>query len=182
MAGYDLPRSADIGGKTYEIRSDYRAVIDIMTVVSDPDLTDAERATMALGIFYPQADSIPREHAQDALDYMFWFVSGGESPPKKRKPRVMDWEQDFPLIVSPVNRSLGFEVRGVEYLHWWTFLAAYREIGDCTFAQVVSIRKKKMAGKKLDRAEAQFYADNREIVDLRRLETQAERDIFEEWT
>jgi hypothetical protein len=94
----------------------------------------------------------------------------------------MDWEQDFPLIVSPVNRSLGFEVRGVEYLHWWTFLAAYREIGDCTFAQVVSIRKKKMAGKKLDRAEAQFYADNREIVDLRRLETQAERDIFAEWT
>jgi len=51
----------------------------------------------------------------------------------KRKAKLADWEQDFPLIVNPVNRVLGYEVRDCEYCHWWTFLSAYYEIGDCLF-------------------------------------------------
>ena len=47
----------------------------------------------------------------------------------------MDGEQDFPFIVGPVNRVLGKEIQSLKYLHWWSFLSAYTEIGDCTFVE-----------------------------------------------
>ena len=46
---------------------------------------------------------------------------------------------------------------------------------------MVSIRKKRLAGKKLDKHEQQFYAENRAIVDLKRNETKAEAELFEQW-
>ena len=181
MAGYDLPTAATIGGVEYSIRSDYRAVLDVMKVMADQELTDGERATLALAVFYPESDAMPARDLQEAIEYMYWFVGGGEGRSEGRRQRVMDWEQDFPIIAAPVNHVLGYEVRAVEYLHWWTFLAAYREIGDCTFAQVVAIRKKRMNGKKLTDQEKQFYRDNHDLVDLKRSETDAEAELFDQW-
>lgn len=191
MESYDLPTSVSVGGAEREIRSDYRAALDVMRVLSDPELTDGERAFVALSIFYVDADGIARRDMDEAVSRMYWFLGGGEEPSRDRrkKPRLMDWDQDFPLIVGPVNRVLGMEVRSVPYdreanaggLHWWTFLGAYREIGDCMFAQVVSIRKKRAMGQKLDKADKQFYEGNRELVDLRRKATEAEAALLAEW-
>ncbi len=181
MAGYDLPTSLEIGGRTYEIRSDYRAVLDVMRVMADPEITDGERIATALAVFYPDGDDIPTKDLQEAVDRMYQFVNAGEPVAKGPRPRLMDWDQDFPLIVAPVNHVLGYEARAVEYLHWWTFLAAYREIGDCTFAQVVGIRKKQARGKKLDKQDAQFYRENRELVDLKRVRTEQEAKLFDAW-
>lgn len=195
MGGYDLPSSVEIGGRDYDIRSDFRAVLDVMQVMADPELGNEERAAIALSIFYPEADEIPQGDLEEAIDRMVWFVDGGEEPEARTakaqgpRPRVMDWEQDFPLIIAPVNRVLGYEARAVPYdyeaneggLHWWTFLAAYYEIGDCLFAQVVGIRKKRIAGKKLDKTDEQFYRDNRKLVDLKRRETAAEHELIRDW-
>lgn len=181
MSGYDLPTSAEVGGVEYAIRSDYRAILDVVKVIGDLELSDRERAHLVLSVFYPDFDEMPPSCHQEALDYVFWFVAGGKGQ-GSRKPRVMDWDQDFSLIVAPVNRVLGFEVRAVEYMHWWTFLAAYCEIGDCLFAQVVSIRKKKLRGQKLDKADEAFYRENRDLVDLDARETKAETEMFDKWT
>lgn len=191
MAGYDLPTSLEVGGVEREIRSDYRAILDVVQVMADPEITDGERVAVALAIFYLDDDKIEAADLQEAVERMYWFVGGGESRSTNRpRPRLMDWEQDFALIAAPVNHVLGYEVRAVPYdfatneggLHWWTFLAAYGEIGDCTFAQVVNIRKKRLEGKKLDEQERRFYRDNRDLVELRRQETQAESELFDQWT
>ena len=155
----------------------------IIGVLGDAELSDEDRTLITLTIFYEDFDSMPVNDFQDAVEYMFWFLNGGaENKKHGKKPRLMDWGQDFPLIVSPVNKVMGFEIRAVYYLHWWTFLAADQEIGDCLFAQVVSIRKKRMMGKKLDKADSQFYRENHDLVDFKRKETDAERGILEEWT
>lgn len=184
MSGYDLPTSATIGGREYEIRSDYRAVLDVMQVMADKEVEDDERAMLVLAIFYPAWRTIPSDDLQEAVKWMYWFIGGGgdeaQKKPKK-KPRLMDWTQDFPLIVAPVNHVLGYEIRSVKYLHWWTFLAAYQEIGDCLFAQVVSIRKKRATGKKLDKQDQAFYRENADLVDLRIEETDAEKEILDAW-
>lgn len=182
MAGYDLPTSLVVGGVERPIRSDYRAALDVMAVVSDPEISDAERMALSVEIMYEDPDDIPRESLREAVERAFWFLRGGhEERTSGPKPRLMDWGQDFQLIAAPVNRVLGCEVRSVPYLHWWTFLAAYREIGDCTFAQVVAIRKKRAGGKRLDKQEQQFYRENRELVDLERKVTEAEAALFDEW-
>lgn len=181
MPAYDLPTSVTVGGAELAIRSDFRAALDIMRVMADPSIDDDERALLTLSIFYPDVDDIATDDLQEAAERMLWFIGGGEEPDGRRRPRVMSWEQDFKLIVAPVNKVLGYECRSTEYLHWWTFLGAYYEIGDCTFAQVVAIRNKRREGKRLDEGERKFYADNKAMVDLRTDETDEEAELFGQW-
>ena len=84
--------------------------------------------------------------------------------------------------MAPINRVLGKEIRAAEYLHWWTFISAYYEIGgDCTFAQIVRIREKKAKGKPLDKQEQAWYRQNRSLVDFRTNYTKAEDDVLKQW-
>lgn len=182
MSGYDLPTSAVIGGRTFEIRSDYRAALDIMSVLTDVDISDKEKLIVALSIFFPDFRRLRSSDYEEAYKYAIWFINGGVDDADKgpRQPKLMDWQQDLPLIIAPINRVIGEEVRAVEYMHWWTFLAAYREIGDCLFAQVVSIRKKRAKGQKLDKADAEFYRNNRDLVDFKTQLTAEEKAFLDE--
>lgn len=178
-----LPTSVALGGAEYEIRSDYRAIMDIMVALSDAELTDQERAYVVLDIFYPQFEKIPEEHYEEAIKQCFWFINGGEAEAEtQKKPiRLVDWELDFPRLVGPINRVSGKEIRSIDYFHWWSFLAAYMEIGDCLFAQIVNIRSKKAKKKKLDKAEQEFYRENRHIIDIKSTYTEAEQELLKEW-
>lgn len=176
---WELPMSVTLGGGEYEIRSDYRAALDICAALADDGLNGQEKTAAVLAIFYPE--DIPPECQQEAVERCFWFLNCGEEPEQRPGPRLVDWEQDFQHICGPVNRVLGEEVRAVKYMHWWTFLAAYMEIGDCTFAQIVGIRDKLARGKSLDKQEREFYRRNRKQVDFKRKYTGAEEALLKEW-
>ena len=179
---YTLPTSVTIGETEYGIRSDYRAVLEICTALSDPELSERDKGAVVLTIFYPDAEKIPPESYQEAIRRCFWFINcGDDTEPAHKRPKLMDWDQDFRYIVSPVNRVLGAEVRSLEYLHWWTFIAAYYEIGECLFAQIVRIRDQKAKGKPLDKADAEWYHNNRELVDFKANYTKAEDDVLRQW-
>lgn len=181
---YDLPKSVVIDDTEYEIRSDFRAALDICAALSDPELSNEEKAVAALTIFYPAFErEMPPTHYNQAIEEIYRFLNGGELEDNPQKQtRLVDWQQDFPIIVAPVNRVAGKEIRALEYMHWWTFLAYYQEIGgDCTFAQVVSIRYKKSHGKKLDKQEREWYRKNRKIVDFRQNYTDSDKQVFKEW-
>lgn len=179
---YDLPTAVEVNGTEYEIRSDYRAILDIIEALSDPEFTESDKAETMLDIFYPGFAEMPASDYEEAVKRCVWFINCGEEyKEEKRAPKLMDWQQDFPLIVSPINRVLGKEVRAVEYLHWWTFLSAYQEIGDGTFSQVVGIRHKKARGKRLDKSEQEFYKNNRHLVDFKRKYTERDEDVISQW-
>lgn len=182
---YDLPTSVEVGGTEYAIRSDYRAVLDICAALSDPELTDQDKGIVALGVFYGEGifQTLPADHYGEALRRCFWFINGGvaEAPVARKRPKLMDWEQDFPYIVAPINRVIGAEIRSVEYLHWWSFLSAYYEIGDCVFAQIVRVRSLLAKGKPLDKADREWYQRNRELVDLKTAYTDQENELLKQW-
>lgn len=180
---YTLPKSVDVNGREYEIRSDFRAILDILEAINDTELTDQKRAYVVLDIFYPQFAEMREGDYEAAISRCLWFINGGQEDNGKKLKKVMDWQQDFPLVVAPINRVIGYEIRSVEYLHWWTLLAAYQEIGgDCTFAQVVSIRQKLASGKQLDKSDREFYRRNRDMIDLKQRYTDAEVDFIRKWT
>lgn len=180
---YDLPTSVEIEGAAYEVRSDYRAALDICAALSDPSLSDGDRALVVLDIFYPGFADMPPEHYQEAIRQCFWFINcGSEEENRQKAPRLVDWEQDFPYIVAPVNRVCGQEIRAVPYMHWWTFVSYYYEIGgDCTFAQIVHIRDKLARGKTLDKSERVWYRQNRRLVDFKTTYTDAEEQLLKDW-
>lgn len=174
-----LPTALTVGGEEYAIRSDYRVALDIFLALTDPELDDYNRAMEALDCLYE--DEIPPEHYQEALDRCFWYLRGGEDERGQKQPQLVSWAQDFNLIASPVSKIVGQDIRGLPYLHWWSFLSAYMAIGDCLFAQVVAIRDKKARGKSLDKADREFYRRNRDIIDIKKTMTDAEEAILKEW-
>lgn len=161
-----LPKTVEVDGRHVPIRSDFRAALDICAALNDPELTDRDRSEVAVKIFYPEWDRIT--NYQEAVERLLWFLSAGmdSDERKQQPPKLMDWAQDFKLIVAPVNRIAGRDVRELKYLHWWTFIGYYMEIGDCLFSTIVSIRRKKQQHKPLEKWEKEFYNENRELVDL----------------
>ena len=177
-SAWDFPTSLNIGGVDYEIRTDYRAVLDLFTALSDPELTDEDEQVTAymqnrviMEIMFPQCDDIPLEHMQEALEKVTEFIDMGITEDSK-KPKTMDWEQDAPILIPAINKVLNTEIRAQKYIHWWTFLGAYMEIGESLFSNIVHIRQKKAKGKKLDKWEMDFYKENQSLIDFKEKKAQ----------
>lgn len=178
---WSLPESVEVQGVTYPIRTDYRCVLDVLLDLSDPEADGQDRALAVLIGLFLDFDDMPPEHYEDAVDAGIRFIDHDPDGSSRKAPRLVDWEQDYSLIVPPINRVIGSEVRAVEHMHWWTFLAAYSEIGDCTFAQVVRIRDHLARGKKLDKSDMEWYRKNRHLVDFKRRYTSADEALLKEW-
>lgn len=167
MTNYTLPTEIIINDISYSINrnGDYRMVLDVISAMNDEKMDNQEKAYCALCIFYDF--NIP-QNAQKAIDEMMLFINCGEAESNtKDKPPVMSWEKDFSVLAAPINRVLGTEIRSVPYLHWWTFIGGYMEIGECRFANIVNIRTKIQKGQKLEKWEREFYNENRSVIDLK---------------
>ena len=55
------------------------------------------------------------------------------------------------------------------------------ETGDCVFAQIIRIRSLRAKGKKLDKADQEWYRQNRHLVDIKQTYTEAKNEILKEW-
>lgn len=186
---YSLPKRLRVCGAEYDIRYDFRVILDIIEALEDPELSSQEKAFVSVKIFYPDYERIPETDYREAVERCFWFINGGGEDRANTGKRLVSWAQDLPYILSPVSRIVGKDVRDIPYdreqnsggLHWWTFLSAYMEIGDCLFSQIVRVRDQRARGKKLDKAEAEWYRRNRHLVDFQQTFTDAEDTVLSSW-
>lgn len=167
-----LPRTAVLDGAEYAIHSDFRDVLTIiawLTGARGADLDEAGRWYVALRLFYPDFAAIPPGQYGVAARFLADFIAAGRAaePARAPAPRLLDWQQDAPLIAAGVNRVAGCDVRSLPYLHWWSFLAFFDAIGDGPLATAVAIRDKLRRGKKLEPWEQDYYRANRAQIDLR---------------
>lgn len=149
MRAYELPTSLNINGVAYTIRTDFRAIIDILIAMNDPDLDQQAKTFIMLQILYEEWQNIPFEDLTEACQKACEFIACGQTDdaPNRPKPRLMDWEQDGDMIVPAVNKVAGKEIRAVPYMHWWTFFGYFMESGECLFNTVVGIRSKRQRAK-----------------------------------
>ena len=97
------------------------------------------------------------------------IIEDNENPDDDNNPKekiLMDWNKDLKFIIPPINKILKKEIRSLDYLHWWTFLSAFSEIGECHFSHIINIRNKKNSGKKLEKFEKEFYYANKKDIDM----------------
>lgn len=170
MNPYDLPTSLYIEGVGYEIRTDYRDILNILIALNDNELEDSDKAYVMLRIMYKEWEKIPQKHMQEALKKASEFIDCGNNDDGKHHPKTVDWEQDANIIIPAVNKVAHTEIRALSYMHWWTFLSYYMEIGESLFASVVNIRIKKAKGKKLEKYEQEFYKENKSLIDFEKKE------------
>lgn len=183
MSSYELPSSLNIGGTDYAINADFRSIIGILEACEDPDWTDREKQEIMFEILYKDFEQIPRGLREEACKKAADFIDGGMRD-KKNSPRLIDWEQDSRIIIPAVNKVAGIEVRSVPFLHWWTFLGFFMEVGDGLFSQILAIRQKKAKHKKLEKWEKEFERENADMVGIRKrlnAEEKKERAALEKW-
>ena len=79
MTAYELPTSLNISGVDFSIRTDFRAIIDILIAWNDPELNDQAKAIVMLQILYDDWQSIPVECFQEACQKACEFIDCGQT-------------------------------------------------------------------------------------------------------
>ncbi len=181
MTGWVLPESASIGGRVYRINADFRDILEVIDQLNSTEEDESVKRYVALSLFYDGFETMPERDYVEAFRFMADFISAGEEDDGVQRPKLIDWQQDRNIIASEVNKVAGTEVRALKFLHWWTFIGYFSCIGDGQLALIVSIREKKLRGKKLEGFEQEFYRKNRSRVDLRQPITSEEEATFDRW-
>ena len=179
-----LPEALTVGGEEYTIRTDYRNVLQVFEAFQDPELTQEEKWIVAIYLLFEDfsCDDDVLQAAQDgfnledAMKQIAWFISAGQPEKEVLELPTYNWKQDEQMIFSAVNKVAGRETRELEYLHWWTFLGYFNEVGEGTFSFIVGIRHKLNKGKKLEKYEKEFLSCNKELVQLKKPKTKEEQE------
>jgi len=193
-----LPDVLTVGGEDYSIRTDYRNVLDVFEAFQNPDLSDVEKWEVAIYMmfecfsFYDDAFEAAEagflvEGAEngfpidEAIKQISWFISAGQPEKQVLEQPTYNWTKDEQMIFSAVNKVAGKETRELEYLHWWTFLGYFNEVGEGTFSFIVGIRNKLNKGKKLEKHEKEFLSHNKELVLMKKPKTKEEQEQEDEY-
>lgn len=176
MSAWSLPTTIRVDGRELKIRSDFRAVLDAISALNDPELFMQEKLAACLAIMVPEYATV--QDTNGAIREIFKFINlGQEERQAANSPKLVDWDRDVQLIAPAVDKALGFSCRRAPYLHWWEFIGAYNNIGRGPFAEVVSIRSKRAKGKKLEPWEQDYVRDNPELFSQHK-ELTAEEEAF----
>ncbi len=178
-----LPETLTVGIEDYSIRTDYRNVLQVFEAFQDPELTREEKWIVAVYLLFKNfsCDNDVLQATQNGFDLgeamkqISWFISSGQPEKQIVEFPVYDWVKDEQIIFSSVNKVAGGEIRELEYLHWWTFLGYFNEVGEGTFSFIVGIRHKLNHGKKLEKHEKEFLSHNKELVLMKKPKTKEEQ-------
>lgn len=123
----------------YLIRTDYRIGVQIQLCLSDPDLSEYERALVALNLLY--GNGVPQD-LQMALNGIAWFMGCGniENTTEENEPPIFDFEFDSGRIMTAFRKVYGLDITR-EKMHWFQFLAMLSDLKDTAFADVMKLRE-----------------------------------------
>lgn len=169
-----LPEQLEVGGVLRDINSEFQVGITIMEIFERTDLTEREKVQVMVGILF--VEDIEPEHMQEAAEKAVWFLNLGEMDSSSNQGvdygRLYSWEQDGRFIIAAIDKVLGRSCRR-EQLHWWEFISAFYEIGECTFSTIVNQRKLKKKGKQSE-ADREWWNENLSIAQLKKVYTPEE--------
>ncbi len=177
-----LSKTLLVDNKNYPIRTDYRDVLQIFEAFQDPELKQEEKWIVAVYLLFEDFSCAEDVffavengfNIEEAIQQLCKFISAGSPEKEVLEKPTYSWQKDEQIIFSAVNKVVGTEVRNLDYLHWWTFLGYFNEIGEGTFSFIVGIRHKLNKKKKLEKYEREFLSHNKEMVRLERPKTREE--------
>ena len=79
-AAWSIPYSLSVNGINYEIREDFRAVLDILSAFADEELSDPEKTQAMIEILYWPVIPPPQDLAE-AAEKALWFIDCGVGIP-----------------------------------------------------------------------------------------------------
>lgn len=178
-----LPEKLTVGDREYPIRTDYRNVLHIFEAFQDPDLYQEEKHLVSIYLLFADfidADDVEAAvedgfDADEAIRQIAWFIAAGRPEREDKSLPTYSWSQDEQIIFASINKVAGTETRELPYLHWWTFIGYFNEIGEGMFSFIVGIRNKINNRKKLEKYEQEFLSKNHDLVEIKQVLTKEEK-------
>ena len=173
MIYFENPKTLNINGVDYKIRTDYRDILTIIEAFEDKRLLRREKIEVMITILFEEEPPLIEETFEKSYMFLDVDIEGlcGYKRNKKSdannntETKLYSFVKDWQLIVAAMNKYFGTSIREIEYLHWFDFIAAFNNLGECSFNSVVDLRRRKKQGK-LDKEEKQYFYKNREWLDL----------------
>lgn len=154
------PTSVSVGGKDYEIETDFRAIIEVEHMIfgplteeqevfakeiqrqSDLAMADAElnaRYFFAMQLFY--RDKIP-EDLEEAAEKLIWFYGCGKKQKENgTKKIVLSFEYDMDYINAGFLQDYRIDLFDINYMHWWKFMSLFSALhDDCKICEIMGWR------------------------------------------
>lgn len=165
-----------VGGKEYQIYSDFRTSILFETMMRNSELQSWEKLNQMLSLYYPV---IP-PNRQEAIEKALWFYNCGkdrEDPQKERnqtrkefrQDRVSySFEQDAPYIFAAFMGTYRMNLQRIPSaeLHWWEFIALFDSLpDDCKIRKIMYWRTCDTSG--MPRKEVQRINELRKRYELK---------------
>lgn len=161
-----LPTTVNVNGRNFDIRTDFRDILQVILAFHDDALSNTEKAYVLLNKLYVHVDQMPEDDYPAACQAAISFIEC-QTREDKPGPQLINWEKDEQMLFPAINKVAGYEVRACKYLHWWTFLGYFQGVDhDSTWGYVLMIRQKKAKHKKLEKHEQEFFNANRVMCEV----------------
>lgn len=163
-----LPEYIEIDGQPYQINTDYKNCLRIITAFEDNDLTPQEKQIVLLSNLY---NEIPR-NVNEAMRQAVIFLNGGEENTDEETPpyRLYSFAKDSRFIYAAFRQTHGIDLTETD-LHWWQFLSLFLDLGsETTFSQLISLRKRLKTGK-ATKEERQAAREMGSIIEVPEIDT-----------
>jgi hypothetical protein len=129
-----LPTEVSIGGKSYNINSDFRSFIIFEKIITDNTLSSQEKVKKSVDLFYGIEQPKDIEEAFNAI--LFYYTCGEETKKEKKvkkngdviiKPKkIYSFEYDAPYIYAAFLTQYNIDLNDIKYMHWWKFQALFQ--------------------------------------------------------
>lgn len=187
MITSSLPHTVNIAGVAVDINTGHRAGIAFTSVVEDDTLTDEDKLSRALDIYYDDRDVARHDVSaliKAALDFYSYDPAGhygrtraaldkGDGRPRRTK-QLISYIKDDALIYAAFMQQYGLDLAETE-LHWHKFRALLDGLTEDTqLVKVMRYRSVKLGDVATE--ERKFYRDMQEFYSLEQIsEDEAER-------
>lgn len=166
----DYPDQAEVNGKRYEIRTNFRNSILFELMMQDSSLSSTEKVRKGLYLYYPV---VPYDMSA-AVDAALWFYRCGkeENTVQKRmaarrgKNPVYSFEHDAGLIYAAFLLAYNIDLQDIQYMHWWRFRFLFNSLPkDCEFVRAMEYRSIDI-NDKMPKEQKDFYKKMKRLYAL----------------
>lgn len=173
----ELPTTVTIDNTIYKINSNFRVSILFELMMLDNELTEEEKITTALELYYPV---IPTDLNKAIEEIIKFYSCGSNSSDSKGNGSsyksyndVYNFEYDSEYIYSAFMDQYNIDLNSINYLHWWKFKAMFKSLKeDNLISKIISYRSIDLSEIKDDEEKARY----KKLKELYKLPSQYEKE------
>lgn len=122
-----------------KINTNFRSFILFELLMQDNKLSNQEKITLSLKLFYKDEIFDSKEKIEKAIKGILWFYSLGKKEEKENKKsnvkdkkikQIYSYEYDANLIYSAFLSQYKIDLNEIKYLHWFKFKSLFNGLND----------------------------------------------------